>query len=196
MHKMYISIAGMIGSGKTTLAKKLSDKLSLPIYYEKILGNEYLGNFYKDMRKYSFIFQLHLLNNRFEQQQKIIWNKNGGIQDRTIYEDSIFCKKLMLDGYIDKNEYNTYIRLFSNLSNFMKKPDIIIYLDVSPETSLKRIKLRNREYEKNIDITYLTSLHKCYLEFMDDIKNKIHMITIDYNDFIDSDKIVDMIKNV
>lgn len=58
--------------------------------YEPVIDNEYLNDFYRDQKKYSFTLQIYLLNNRFRQQQQIIWAGKGGVQDRTIYEDSVF----------------------------------------------------------------------------------------------------------
>ncbi len=72
--------------------------------------------------KYSFALQIFLLNKRFKQQQQIVWAGKGGVQDRTIYEDSVFAKMLRDSGKMDQRDYNTYIELFQNMSNFMKKP--------------------------------------------------------------------------
>ena len=90
----FIGISGLIGAGKTTLARALGKVLNLPVYYEPIIENEYLDDFYRDMKRYSFSFQIYLLNCRFRQHQQVLWNGTGGIQDRTLYEDSIFAKVL------------------------------------------------------------------------------------------------------
>ena len=74
--------------------------------------------------------QVYLLNKRFKQQQEIIWQGKGGVQDRTIYEDSIFAKMLRDSGLMDERDYQTYVSLFQNMSNFMKKPNIIVHLDL------------------------------------------------------------------
>ena len=87
----FIGISGLIGAGKTTLAKELGKVLNLPVYYEPIVENEYLEDFYRDMKRYSFSFQIYLLNCRFRQHQQVLWNGTGGIQDRSLYEDSIFA---------------------------------------------------------------------------------------------------------
>jgi deoxyadenosine kinase len=117
----FIGISGLIGAGKTTLAKELGKVLNLPVYYEPIVENEYLEDFYRDMKRYSFSFQIYLLNCRFRQHQQVLWNGTGGIQDRTLYEDSIFAKVLYEDGNMEEREYKTYLNLFRNMSNFMKK---------------------------------------------------------------------------
>lgn len=133
---LFIGISGLIGAGKTTLATSLSKVLNLPVYYEEVLDNSYLEDFYQDMRKYSFPLQIHLLNKRFRQQQQIIWQGRGGVQDRTIYEDGIFAKMLADSGLMDSRDYATYVELFNNMANFMRRPNIIVHLDVSPKESL------------------------------------------------------------
>ena len=105
----FIGISGIIGAGKTTLATALGKVMNLPVYYEPIVENEYLTDFYKDMKRYSFSFQIYLLNVRFRQHQQVLWNGTGGIQDRTLYEDSIFAKVLYEDGNMEEREYKTYL---------------------------------------------------------------------------------------
>ena len=69
-----------------------------------------------DIPKYGFAMQIYLLNKRFKQQQEIIWNGKGGVQDRTIYEDSIFAKMLRDAGLMEERDYETYVSLFQNMS--------------------------------------------------------------------------------
>jgi deoxyadenosine kinase len=95
---------------------------------------------------------VYLLNKRFKQQQQIIWEGKGGVVDRTIYEDSVFAKMLRNGGLLDERDYNTYCELFSHMSNFMKKPNVIVHLDVSPEESLRRIKMRSRDCESKVTL--------------------------------------------
>lgn len=78
-------------SVQTTLAVALAKKLNLPVYYEPVIDNAYLQDFYADMARYSFPLQVYLLNRRFAQQQQIIWSGKGGVQDRTIYEGERLC---------------------------------------------------------------------------------------------------------
>ncbi|KAF2072558.1 hypothetical protein CYY_006133 [Polysphondylium violaceum] len=182
---LHIGISGLIGAGKTTLCTELGKVLNLPTYYEPVIDNSYLSDFYNDPKKYSFPLQIYLLNQRFQQQQQIIWQGKGGVQDRTIYEDSVFAKMLMESGLLDQRDYNTYCKLFSNLSNFMRKPNIIVHLDVEPEESLERIKARNRECEKTITLDYLVNLRKAYEEYLADISKVIPVIRVNWSQFQD-----------
>ncbi len=188
--KMFIGISGIIGAGKTTLATALAEHLGLDVYYEPVQDNEYLADFYKDMAKYSFSMQIYLLNRRFYQHQQIIWQGKGGVQDRTIYEDTVFAKMLMEAGLMDKRDYETYISLFRNMSNFMCKPNLIIYLDVEPEISYQRIQQRGRSIESSISVDYLRDLYKAYEVFIEDISHLIPVIRISWNEFKDVSDVV------
>ena len=194
--KVYISIAGLIGAGKSTLATALGKATNLPVYYEPIAEaetNRYLEDFYGDMKKYSFPLQIHLLNKRFRQQQEIVWSGIGAVQDRSIYEDAVFARMLADDGLMDPRDYETYLSLFSTMARFMQRPDVIVYLDVSPEESLRRIHLRKRESESGIPLDYLVKLHAAYEEFIKDISKSMHVIRVDYSEFRSAEDMVDVI---
>jgi len=181
--KVFIGIAGMIGAGKSTLATALGHHLGIDCYYEPVADNEYLADFYRDTRRYSFAMQVYLLNRRFQQHQEIIWRGRSAVQDRTIYEDSIFAKILARQGLMDERDYRTYIELFGNMSNFMCKPSVIVFLDVSPEASIERIKMRSRDVETGIGLDYLKALHDGYEEFVESISKVIPVIRVDYERF-------------
>jgi deoxyadenosine kinase len=181
--KAFIGIAGIIGAGKTTLAAALAEHLDLPVHYEPVIDNEYLEDFYRETAKYSFAMQIYLLNRRFQQHQEIIWRGRGGVQDRTIYEDAIFAKTLRDMSLMEPRDYETYVNLFRNLSNFMCRPNAIVYLDVSPATSLHRIEQRSRGCESGITLDYLQRLYDNYEEFVGDISRLIPVIRVGYDEF-------------
>lgn len=191
---IFIGIAGMIGAGKSTLAKALGDHLGIDTYYEPVADNEYLADFYKDTARYSFAMQVYLLNRRFQQHQEIIWRQRSAVQDRTIYEDSIFAKMLARTGLMDERDYRTYVQLFRNMSNFMCKPSVIVYLDVSPESSAERIRMRSRDVESQIELGYLQALHDGYQEFVENISKVIPVIRIDYERFATAEQMAEVIK--
>lgn len=191
---LFIGISGLIGAGKTTLATALAKQLNLPVYYEPVVDNVYLEDFYKDMAKYAFPMQVYLLNKRFKQQQQIIWEGKGGVQDRTIYEDSVFARMLRDSGHMDERDYQTYTELFSAMSNFMRRPNVIVHLDLSPEESLRRIKMRSRGCESTISIEYLQGLHAAYNHFIEEIARIIPVIKVDYNKFRTAEEMAAAIK--
>jgi deoxyadenosine kinase len=191
---IFIGIAGMIGAGKSTLAAALGQHLGIDTYYEPVADNEYLSDFYRDTARYSFAMQVYLLNRRFQQHQEIIWRGRSAVQDRTIYEDSIFAKMLAKTGLMDERDYRTYVQLFRHMSNFMCKPSVIVYLDVSPESSAERIRMRSRDVESQIKVEYLAALHEGYEEFIGNISKVIPVIRIDYERFATAEEMAEVIK--
>ncbi len=180
---IFIGIAGMIGAGKSTLARSLGEHLGIDVYYEPVENNEYLADFYRDTKRYSFATQIYLLNRRFQQHQEIIWRGRSAVQDRTIYEDSIFARMLAATGLMDERDYRTYVTLFRNMSNFMCKPNLIVYLDVTPERSRERIGARGRDVESGITLEYLQALYRGYQDFVAEISRVIPVIRVDYDRF-------------
>jgi deoxyadenosine kinase len=191
---IFIGIAGMIGAGKSTLATALGQHLGIDTYYEPVADNDYLADFYRDTPRYSFAMQVYLLNRRFQQHQEIIWRGRSAVQDRTIYEDSIFAKMLAKTGLMDERDYRTYQSLFRNMSNFMCKPSVIVFLDVSPESSAERIRMRSRDVESAIPLDYLKALHEGYEEFVQSISKVIPVIRVDYERFTSAEAMAQVIK--
>jgi deoxyadenosine/deoxycytidine kinase len=187
---MHIAITGNIGAGKTTLAKKLADHYGWEVYFEAVEGNPYLSPFYTDMNKWSFHLQIYFLNSRFEQVLKIINQPEKTIiQDRTIYEDAyIFAQNLFDTGKMSETDFLTYKSLFNTIMQAISPPDLMIYLKADLPKLLHQIKKRNRDYEQNIDPSYLMSLNSLYENF----KHQYHhgkFIEIDVNpmDFADNE---------
>ena len=193
--KLFIGIAGMIGAGKSTLAKSLGEHLDIDVYYEPVEDNEYLEDFYRDTARYAFATQIYLLNKRFAQHQEIIWRGRSAVQDRTIYEDSIFAKMLAETGLMEERDFRTYSELFANMSNFMCKPNVIVYLDVSPEKSMERIQSRGRGVETGISLAYLKALHRGYEEFIADVSRAIPVISVDYDRFATAEEMAQVIQD-
>ncbi len=193
--KPIIGLLGLIGAGKSTLAYSLGEQMGLKVYKEDVSDNPLLPKFYDNMKKYSFPLQVNLLNQRFSQIQEITWRGKGGIQDRTIYEDTVFAKMLLNSGLMERDLYDTYIDLFNNMLNSTSRPSIIIYLYVTPEVALERIHKRGREMEiKKIDIDYMKNLYTQYELFIEDISGIIPVIKINWNVIKDTEEIAAMIK--
>lgn len=191
---LFIGIAGMIGAGKSTLATALAEHLEIDVYYEPVEDNEYLADFYRDTPRYSFAMQIYLLNRRFQQHQQIIWRGRSAVQDRTIYEDSIFARMLAESGLMDERDYRTYSELFRHMSNFMCKPNVIVYLDVDPQRSLERIRSRGRDVEGSVSLEYLQALYDGYEAFVKDISRLIPVIRVDYDRFATAEEMAQVIR--
>ena len=118
---MRIAIAGNIGAGKTSLTKQLSKSLKYKSYYEDVIANPYLDDFYNHMERWSFNLQIYFLNSRFKQLVSIDNGKENVIQDRTIYEDAfIFAPNLNAMGLMTQRDYNNYLSLFDTMINLVK----------------------------------------------------------------------------
>lgn len=191
--KLYIGISGIIAAGKTTLARSLGEVMDLKVYYENVKSNVYLEDFYKDQKKYGFPLQIHLLTNRFKQQQQIIWSGRGAVQDRTIYEDKVFCRMLLNSGMMEQRDYDTYEALFNVMSKFMQRPHLIVHLDVSPKEAFRRLRLRDRNCEAAVSIEYLENLYNEYEIFIKEISKQIPVIRVDYEKFRTAEKMAEMI---
>ena len=189
-----VGISGIIGVGKSTLTKKIGEKLGWNILKEPVEENEYLNNFYENMAQFSFPMQVYLLNHRFKQHQQMVWSDNNTIQDRTIYEDVIFAKMLKESNLMSKLDFKTYVDLFQNMANFLHRPDLIVYLDVEPEIALERINERSRGCETGITIEYLKSLKEGYEEWLSDVEDRIPVLKLDWNSYQDTDIIILKIK--
>jgi len=182
-----IGIAGNIGVGKTTLTRHLAERLKWKPFYESVIDNPYLDDFYRDMRRWSFNLQIYFLAHRFRSQKEIADLGQPAIQDRTIYEDvEIFAKSLYEQGYMPERDYHTYRQLFNDMVQFLRPPDLIIYLQSSVKTLVQRIKSRGRDFEKTISPDYLEYLNLAYEKWMKEAKEKFNILTVnaDEVDFI------------
>jgi len=178
-----IAIAGNIGVGKTTMTNLLADFLNLEPIFESVDHNPYLADFYDDMSRWSFNLQIFFLHNRFSNQIKLMKLNKGFIQDRSIYEDrEIFARNLKDLNFMSTRDWMTYTSLFDDMIQFIREPDLIIYLKASTQTLIDRIKNRNREYEKDISLEYIHSLNIYYEKWISKI-NSDKVLIIDTNNF-------------
>lgn len=195
-----VGIAGNIGVGKTTLTRNMADRLGWKAYFESVIDNPYLDNFYKDMRRWSFNLQIYFLAHRFRSQKLISDSGLPSIQDRTIYEDvEIFARSLYEQGYMSERDYQTYRDLFNDMVFFLPKPDLIIYLKASIKTLVARIKSRGRDFERTISPDYLEYLNLAYERWIREAQEKFTILTVnaDEVDFIkENDKFEELVKKI
>lgn len=181
--KMHIAITGNIGAGKTTLAKMLADHYGWEVLFEAVEGNPYLKSFYEDMPRWSFNLQIYFLNSRFEQVQKIRkMHYKTVVQDRTIYEDAfIFARNLHDSGLMSDQDYDSYFLLFQTITNAVPPPDLTIYLQADVPKLVSQIKKRGRDFEMNMDQSYLQNLNVLYEDFAQHYDHG-KIVTINVND--------------
>ena len=165
--KIFVAVAGNIGSGKSSLTRLLSDHYGWKALYESVENNPYLADFYLDMNRWSFNLQVYFLSKRFKDHKDIVEGSEDVIQDRSIYEDAeIFAKNLHLIGKMDARDYTNYRELYGVMTGYLQPPDLLIYLDARIETLLKQIAKRGREFEQSIPRSYLEQLNTHYHEWI------------------------------
>jgi deoxyadenosine/deoxycytidine kinase len=184
--KYFVSVAGNIGSGKSSLTGMVARRLGWIPYYESVQNNPYLSDFYEEMRRWSFQLQVYFLSHRFHTHKKIIESRKSVIQDRSIYEDvEIFAKNLYLMGRMEKRDYKNYANLFWEMTSYLKAPDLIVYLKADVKTLMKQIRLRGREFEKSIERSYLSRLNRSYGHWVKNYNlGKLLVIESDKLDFV------------
>lgn len=101
---------------------------------------------------------------------------------------------LRSDGLMEEREYQTYLSLFNNMSNFMRKPNVIVYLDVTPEESYERIKKRSRECESALPLEYLQKLSRAYEDFLEDISQIIPVLRVNWSTFHTAEEMAEQIR--
>jgi deoxyadenosine/deoxycytidine kinase len=193
--KYFVSVAGNIGSGKSSLTKMAAAKMGWVPYFESVQNNPYLKDFYHDMKRWSFQLQVYFLSHRFKTHKEIIESKKSVIQDRSIYEDvEIFAKNLYLMGRMEKRDYNNYVNLFAEMTYYLRPPDLVVYLKADVKTLLKQIRLRGREFEKSIEPKYLARLNRSYNQWIKNYKfGKLLIIESDKLDFVHNKEHFEMI---
>ena len=200
LHKSpFIGVAGNIGVGKTTFTEIVGKHFGLKEYYESVIDNPYLEDFYGDMGRWSFNLQIYFLHHRFSGHIEMGKGSTGVIQDRTIYEDvEIFARNLHEMKFMSQRDWDTYCALFNNMIRFLKKPDLIIYLQAKTNVLISRIQNRNRDFEQKIDAEYLYRLNMTYDKWIKGISD-IPVLVIDTNEFNifkDSEKLEDIFQQI
>ena len=162
----FIAVEGPIGVGKTSLSKAIAESQSFHLLKEIVEENPFLTKFYDDIEAWSFQTEMFFLCNRYKQlsdiKQEIIANEKPVVADYHLFKNLIFAKRTL-----ESTEYKKYEEIYKILTKDMPVPNIIIYLHASQETLMKRIALRGREFEKNMDPAYLLQLSEDYHTFIE-----------------------------
>lgn len=159
----YVAVEGVIGVGKTSLARMLAERMNAALILENPEDNPFLENFYKDSRHYAFQTQLFFLLSRFKQQQEFPepdFFHPHAVADYLFAKDRIFA-------YINLSEAEIalYEKVYALMDVRVRKPDLVVYLQSSTERLMRNIRLRNRPYEKEISEDYLRTLNEAYNHF-------------------------------
>ena len=161
---MYLSIEGVIGVGKTTLARLLQPAFDSNLLLEVFEENPFLSDFYSDRSRYAFQTQIFFLLSRYQQQRHGVANllkeKSFLISDYTFQKDALFAS-INLSG----DELEMYYRVHEALSEKTLEPDLIVYLRASTDVLMQRISMRDRPYERQMDRNYIDELNQAYDKF-------------------------------
>ncbi len=195
MAEYFITIAGNIGVGKSTLTGLLAEHLDWEPVYEAFSENPYLTDFYGDMRRWSFHSQVFFLSRRLQQHHDLLQMSSSVIQDRSVYEDAeIFARNLYGQGHLSERDWRCYLELYQTLATLLRPPDLVVYLQASVPTLRRRISQRGRTYEKSITDLYLTELNDLYDEWATRFR-LCPVLTVDTNNlnYIQYDEHLDLI---
>jgi len=159
----YITIEGVIGAGKTSLAKKIKERLDAKLILEQFDTNPFLEKFYSDRKRYAFQTQMFFLVNRFKQQEQL--NQEELFTDY-IVSDYLFEKDRIF-AYLNLNseELKLYESIYPLLARTLRKPDLVIFLQSGTDRLMYNIKKRNRKIERAISRNYIEELSEAYNHF-------------------------------
>lgn len=176
----YIVVEGNIGTGKTSLAAKISKEFNTRLILERFADNPFLPKFYESRQRYAFPLELSFLADRYQQLKDEITNQElfqqQTISDYTLSKSLIFASITLKD-----DELELYQRLFQIIHPHLPKPDLLVYLHKDVPNLKSNIMKRGREYEKSIEDTYLKQLEQGYWEFFKQQSN-LKILVIDTNE--------------
>ncbi|HEY5902296.1 MAG TPA: deoxynucleoside kinase [Anaerolineales bacterium] len=182
---MYVAIEGVIGVGKTTLARMLQPRFEADLLLEVFEENPFLSDFYADRQRYAFQTQIFFLLSRYRQQNntvpKILAAGHSLLADYTFAKDALFAG-INLHG----DELAMYERVHEALGEKIPKPDLVVYLQASTDVLMQRIALRDRSYERQMERGYIDELNEAYSQFFAKSFDHVPVLTIhsDHLDFV------------
>lgn len=175
---MYVAIEGVIGVGKTSLARLLQPSFDANLLLEVFEENPFLSNFYQDRNRYAFQTQMFFLLSRYHQQRRNINERlqqvGAVISDYTFEKDALFAR-INLFG----DELDMYYKVQEALAEKVTPPDLVVYLRASTDTLMKRIAMRDRSYERQMERDYIDQLNHSYDDFYLNSPHNTHVLVIE-----------------
>lgn len=159
----FIAIEGVIGSGKTSLAKVLAQQFHAGIVAEQFDDNPFLEKFYADRKKFAFHTQLYFLMSRYKQQREVA---QIDLFNSRVIADYLFTKdRIFAEINLSEDEFRLYDKIYALIEHDVPRPDLVLYLQGTPEFLYKRIKQRDRNFEREIEYEYIEELCNAYNTF-------------------------------
>ena len=181
MADYFITVAGNIGVGKSTLVTLLAERLGWEPAFEAVTENPYLADFYQDMHRWSFHSQVFFLSRRLQQHHDLLQRQSSVIQDRSVYEDAeIFARNLHREGHLSERDWRCYLDLYRTFATLLRPPHLVVYLQASVPTLRRRIASRGRDYEQEISAAYLSQLNELYDNWANEFQ-LCPVLTVDTN---------------
>lgn len=182
---MYIGIAGNIGCGKTTLTEMLAEHYQWEPWYETVVDNPYMEDYYNNLQRWSFAMEVFFLKERFKDALRISKSEHTVIQDRTLHEGVfVFTANNYEQGNLSNRDFETYMELYEIMTEKVKLPDLMIYLKASVPHLVENIQKRGRACEQNIPVEYLQGLNSRYEDFiLNKYKGKVLTLDVDKLDY-------------
>ena len=192
----YIVVEGPIGVGKTSLAKMLANEFQRRMVFERVEDNPFLPKFYKSRELYAFQNQTFFLLNRYQQQMELaqqnLFNQNT-VADYLFAKDQIFATLTL-----SAEELSLYQQIYVLLNTRVPKPDLVVYLQARPEVLYKRVKKRDKKFERGVTFEYLSEVSQAYNQFFFHYdETPLLVVNTSEIDFVSSSKdLADLIKEI
>lgn len=178
---MYIAIEGVIGVGKTTLARMLQSKFNAEVQLEVFEENPFLADFYSDRERYAFQTQMFFLLSRYHQQRRSVQETLDS--GKNLFTDYTFAKDALFAGInLKGDELEMYYKVHQALGEKVRHPDLIVYLSADTKVLMQRIAMRDRSYERNMENEYIELLNKAYNDHFVHHYQGPPVLVIDSND--------------
>ena len=190
MLQNFTVIEGNIGSGKTTLCKRIAQEFDANLILEEFEENPFLSDFLEDQKVNPLGVELQFLIDRFHQLKQPFSNSKPTVADYFIEKSLIFSTNNLSP--IEKNLFDAY---YTVLFEKIRKPDVLVYLSVNSERLLENIKKRGRKIEEKLTATYLESIHSSYLNYLKKIQNKkVLILEVTKLDFVKNERDYELVK--
>lgn len=177
---MYVAIEGVIGVGKTTLARLLQSRFDAELLLEIFEENPFLSDFYADRARYAFQTQIFFLLSRYRQQNntvpEMLAKGKNLLADYTFTKDALFAS-INLEG----DELEMYHKVHEALGEKIPKPDLLVFLQASTDVLMQRIAYRDRPYERKMERSYIDELNHAYEAFFSKPYDSVPVLKIDTN---------------
>lgn len=192
----YIAVEGAIGVGKTSLARALAKHYGARLIGEPVEENPFLPRFYEEPDRWALTAQLSFLVERFRQQEELV---QMDLFQQSVVTDYLFAKdRLFARMTLGADEFALYERIYSMLHARVRKPDLVVFLDAEVEVLMRRLKKRDRPYERKVGRVYIERVVEAYRRFFHGYRDTpLLIISCSDIDFVENGgQLVDLVREI